>query len=429
MQLNLYTCRNSFPLLLSKMKKSKSMTHKRNHSIQNFDSTDPKNNNQSTNFHSSSSSFFHVNPTIQVDDVPPDFIWKLAFSHLPKGPPLPLAMLSSDDILTLLQCCLLSNEVYKKMSKRHLPISLQNIVIDNTESDYYKIPYLAVNSEQLDTIFIACRGSYCMKDFHVDFNASAIKYMNGYVHEGAFLTAINIFTDIREKIANLSAHYNQRKIIITGHSLGASVAAVLALFFHSKYPNLKVHAVAFAPMASFSREVWESTQDLITSYINFGDIVPFISYYNAYHMPKNAMPKLSLSRLKHWSVKKSNHHSKRPEFRDLIRKYTRKVEEPDQLIPPGKSFLFTVIDKKTSKVCVLAVNDPFAYFGHFLKDLSSLQHRMTIYKHNIIRYTCEFFDDEKRNEIINSYSLFQKHNKDHKDHSSEKDVSEQDSSD
>lgn len=377
----------------------------------NTKSTDDKQNgNRIRAKHSKSVKF---DPTIQVNHPMPDLIWKMTFYRLPEAPQLKSSSLTSPQVMDLLHCCLLSNEVYKPINKRRLPPNLSNIVLECDTSDYYRIPYFVVDSHELDTIFVAFRGSSCMKDWHVDFLAAAISFENGYVHEGVLFTTLNIFNDIKHQLHLLSLTHNKRKIVMTGHSLGAAVAAMITVLFNREMTDLNVRAVCLAPVATFSKEIWQSTNKYIYSYINYGDLVPFISYYNTYYLPEKSLPKVTHNNLVRWCVKKINKHSKRPEFKSLVQKFTKPVKIPYKLIPPGNSYIIRIVDKKTATVEIQGVDDPFSYFGQFLKNLSAMKHGIRFYKHSIIRYLCEYYNQDQK--LIDYYNLNKKHNN-HKKH-------------
>ncbi|KAK8850265.1 hypothetical protein M9Y10_018393 [Tritrichomonas musculus] len=352
-----------------------------------------------------SSSFF-FDPTTKVSTPLPDLIWKMAFHRLPKSPQLAATTLSNDQVIDLLHCGLLSNAVYYKSSKRHLPPNLSNIVYECTVSDYYRVPYFVINSDELNTIFIAFRGSACLEDWHVDFLAAAIQFERGHVHEGVYFTALNIFNDFKEQIRDLAKKRNNRPIIITGHSLGGAVAGMMSILFKQEMPTLNVRAICLAPVACLSPEIWEISSSYIRSYINYGDLVPFISYYNTYYLPENSLPKLTHDQLVNWCLKKINKHSKRPEFRLLVDTYTQPVTVPYKLVPPGISCLIRIVDKKAAKVEIQSIDDQFSYFGQFVKNLSALKHPIKFYKHSIIRFFCDFFNQDE--ELINYYSLAKK---------------------
>jgi len=77
---------------------------------------------------------------------------------------------------------------------------------------------------------------------------------------------------------NIVFQYHNYKLILTGHSLGAGVAAVLAVLYHSRYRHL--HCYAFSPPGSlFTLPLVEYSKSFITTIIYGNDIVPRCSIY------------------------------------------------------------------------------------------------------------------------------------------------------
>ncbi|KAK8886891.1 hypothetical protein M9Y10_037924 [Tritrichomonas musculus] len=352
---------------------------------------------------------FDKDPTHEVDSLSSAFIWKTIFSRLPSTLVLDPSELPSDEVIQLLHCAILSREIYKDPSRRFLPPNLSNIVYECSESDYYRIPYFVINSDDLDIIFVVCRGSYCFKDFFVDFMAATVSYRGGQVHEGVFLTANNLFNSAKTIIRRLSEVSNNRKVIFTGHSLGGAVAAMCTEMFNAEMHDIDVKCVCFAPVASFTQDIWEISRSYIRTYILDGDFVPFISYYNAVHLPHNALPSLFRNQLNKAIQKRINKHAHQPEFQDIIRSQTDVVDEPYQLFPPGNAFLFKLVNEKEGIIEVQKINDHMRYFGQFVKELNELRHMMKVYRRWIIKYTVDFFKGD--DELIDYYDLDRKKTK------------------
>lgn len=132
------------------------------------------------------------------------------------------------------------------------------------------------------------------------------------------------------------------KIIITGHSLGAAVAAVVTYLFREKFPELDVQCICFAPPPTLTLNLWQTTDSYIKSFMIEGDPVPFLSVQNLITISDY------LFKLEHTNKI----------FKKLIHKYLNKksfeefeansaMKEP--LYPPGRYFLirFTNDDDKT----------------------------------------------------------------------------------
>lgn len=134
-----------------------------------------------------------------------------------------------------------------------------------------------------------------------------------------------------------SKHYKKMmkkhtKIIITGHSLGAAVAAVVSYLFREKFPELDVQCICFAPPPTLSHNLWETTDSYIKSFMIEGDPVPFLSVQN--------LISISDFFLKHEHANKV--------FKKFIHNYLNKksIEEyeasnamKEPLYPPGQLYL------------------------------------------------------------------------------------------
>lgn len=345
--------------------------------------------------------FVEKDPTVDIDSLSSAFIWKTIFSRLPSTTILENSALSLPEVDELLRCALLSRVIYKDDKKRFLPGNMANIVFECKESDFYKIPYFVINSEELDTIYIVCRGSYCFKDFLVDFMASTTPYRGGQVHEGIYLCAINLFHSVKPIVRKLSIMHNHRKIIITGHSLGGGVAGMLAEIFNAEEHDLNVSAVCFAPVSSMSQDIWAMSKSFIRTYVLDGDFVPFISYHNAMNLPQDALPKLFRKKLDKAVFKRINRHSVLPEFQDLI--VNEPIEQPNPLYPPGNTYLIKMVDEETNEIQLQKISNHIGYFGQFVKELNEFRHSMKIYKSWIIKYFVDFHNRDPK--IIDYYDF------------------------
>eukprot|EP00947_MAST-08B_sp_MAST-8B-sp1_P001582 g1582.t1 len=72
----------------------------------------------------------------------------------------------------------------------------------------------------------------------------------------------------------------QYEIVVTGHSLGAGTAALLAMFLKEELGISRVRAVGFATPAVATANIGLSTKDYITSVVNHADIIPRASVRN-----------------------------------------------------------------------------------------------------------------------------------------------------
>lgn len=122
------------------------------------------------------------------------------------------------------------------------------------------------------------------------------------------------------------------KIIITGHSLGASVAAVVAYLFRQKFPELDVRCICFAPPPTLSFNLWRQVGKYVKSFMIEGDVVPFLSVRNLLAISDIMFP----------------HQHSNKKFKKMIINYLEKksLEKfqvnkalEEKLYPPGQMYL------------------------------------------------------------------------------------------
>lgn len=136
------------------------------------------------------------------------------------------------------------------------------------------------------------------------------------------------------------------KIIITGHSLGASVAAVVAYLFREKFPELDVQCICFAPPPTISFNLWRTSGHYIKSFMIEGDVVPFLSVRNLLSISDIMFP----------------HQHSNKKFKKFIISYLEKksLEQfhvnkalNEKLYPPGQMYLIRFTNNNESGILSL----------------------------------------------------------------------------
>jgi sn1-specific diacylglycerol lipase len=101
-------------------------------------------------------------------------------------------------------------------------------------------------------------------------------------------------TRVLESLLGEKGTHRDYSLYITGHSLGAGVAAILALLLHSSFPSLK--CLAFEPPGCvLSSGI--SQQDYIVSYVYGADLVPRLSVASLENFRDDVLEMIARSRV------------------------------------------------------------------------------------------------------------------------------------
>jgi len=149
--------------------------------------------------------------------------------------------------------------------------------------------YLCVDRNQ-KRIVVSVRGTSDMLDVLTDLNAKPMPYLDGYVHDGMANSAKYVLDAIQDDkdACDLLCAYRDYDVLFCGHSLGAGVAALMAMLvlngeasvFAEFAKNNKIRAFAFASPPVASRSLIQPDQDwnrVVTSVALSTDLVTRIS--------------------------------------------------------------------------------------------------------------------------------------------------------
>ncbi|KAI8844567.1 hypothetical protein BJ741DRAFT_588754 [Chytriomyces cf. hyalinus JEL632] len=159
----------------------------------------------------------------------------------------------------------------------------------SNDNGIFRSPFLIVHDEDTDSIVIAVRGTYSASDVLVDLKFDVVPLEipelldeDHLAHSGFFHTAMNIVTDINRLnilgplLNDPASEFYGCSLVVTGHSLGAGVAALLANILRKDFPSTCCYA--YEPpgcVVSFSAaEVFES---FCTSVVMGDDVVTRLS--------------------------------------------------------------------------------------------------------------------------------------------------------
>lgn len=81
-----------------------------------------------------------------------------------------------------------------------------------------------------------------------------------------------IYEDISTRLVDIFNKYPDYSFVICGYSLGAGIAAILAILFKPKYPSLKCYGIAM-PGSVLSKNLADATRHFIFSYVVNVDMI------------------------------------------------------------------------------------------------------------------------------------------------------------
>jgi hypothetical protein len=167
---------------------------------------------------------------------------------------------------------------------------------DKTELPGYVSHYVAISKER-KTALIGVKGTSNLGDMLTDCCGLAVSYdlVGPYVrggnstircHEGVVISAQRLFAKLELLVEEL-LFPSGYTILVTGHSLGAGVAALVGILLRSRFPTLLddergtvLRVVAFASPPILDCDSALACEPFVTTIVNNADIIPRASLSN-----------------------------------------------------------------------------------------------------------------------------------------------------
>lgn len=152
-----------------------------------------------------------------------------------------------------------SSKIYGFQVLCHYPISRR-----------MKPAYAISYNTETRVVLIQVKGTKTVEDILTDVNVDAKDFDGGYGHSGVLSSSDFIYDEVHFTLKTLFPRDYQ--IIVIGHSLGGSVAAVTSLLLHQY--GLPVSCVSYGPMPCVSADIAKQCDEFVISVVNKDDIVP-----------------------------------------------------------------------------------------------------------------------------------------------------------
>ena len=195
-------------------------------------------------------------------------------------------------------CCRLHSAAFLKESGI---TDETEIVYAYFKSQIVASPYAVVLDHEWKSVVIVIRGTLSFEDVLTDLDVEprCLKEVDGYegearyVHAGMYKTCQWIIEDmekhnILENLYATQSKFSNYRLRITGHSLGAGCAAILALLLKPDYPTLRCHSFS-PPGCTMSENVASECEEYLTSYILDADVIPRASLNSLDNLRQDAV--------------------------------------------------------------------------------------------------------------------------------------------
>ncbi|XP_022255756.1 sn1-specific diacylglycerol lipase beta-like isoform X2 [Limulus polyphemus] len=178
-------------------------------------------------------------------------------------------------------CCLCHAAALKNITG----LKDSDLIYVSFHNRVYAVPFYVAIDHATSSIVVAIRGTLSLRDALTDLNAEceflfhSENCPSGFLcHRGIYRAAVFVRDKLEESNAlnDALALYQNYSLVITGHSLGAGTASVLAILLKQKYPG--VRCFAFSPPGGLlSPDLAKQTEEFILSVMLGDDFVPRLS--------------------------------------------------------------------------------------------------------------------------------------------------------
>ncbi|KAM9838111.1 diacylglycerol lipase-beta [Aulostomus maculatus] len=166
-------------------------------------------------------------------------------------------------------------------------LQYRDFIYVSFHNQIYEIPFFVALDHKREAVLVAVRGTLSLKDVLTDLSAECenlpIEGVSGacYAHKGICQAASYIYKKlVNDGILNQAFSIApEYKLVITGHSLGAGTAALLAVLLRSSFPTLQCYSFS-PPGGLLSKALADYSKGFVVSVVLGKDLVPRLSIPN-----------------------------------------------------------------------------------------------------------------------------------------------------
>ncbi|TRY67654.1 hypothetical protein TCAL_05860 [Tigriopus californicus] len=153
------------------------------------------------------------------------------------------------------------------------------------KNNFLEVPFFVAVDQRYRKIVISIRGTLSLEDALTDLCATPSEMtafdpdLKGFqAHNGILSAAKYVYDQLVEKhvLDKAFSYYDDYQLVVTGHSLGAGTAVILAFMLRRFYPNTKCYA--FSPPGGLLNEMAAKASEHFTISVVVGmDLIPRLS--------------------------------------------------------------------------------------------------------------------------------------------------------
>uniref|UniRef100_A0AAQ6A651 Diacylglycerol lipase-beta n=1 Tax=Amphiprion ocellaris TaxID=80972 RepID=A0AAQ6A651_AMPOC len=143
----------------------------------------------------------------------------------------------------------------------------------------YEIPFYVALDHKREAVLVAVRGTLSLKVSLMcssDLSLDLVCLLQGICQAASYIYKKLVNDGILNQAFSIAPEY---KLVITGHSLGAGAASVLAILLRNSFPTLQCYAFS-PPGGLLSKALADYSKDFVISVVLGKDLVPRLSIPN-----------------------------------------------------------------------------------------------------------------------------------------------------